>query len=80
MLPHPETVNKINALRHQERLQDVTRQRRVIHLHPDAGAPSRTPTPLRSRLAPASWFTSLMARAHGGNRRRKLIPAANSPA
>jgi hypothetical protein len=72
MLPHPETVRKINALRFQERIQDVTRQRCVINL--DAGAPSRTPTPSTARLALAAWFTALVARTRVAKRRRELLP------
>jgi hypothetical protein len=70
MLPHPETVRKINALRYQDQLQDVTRQRRVIN--PDAGEPSRTPTPSTARLAPAAWFTALVARVRVAKRRESL--------
>jgi hypothetical protein len=78
MLPHPETVRKINALRNQERLQDVTRQRCAIG--PDAGALSWTLSLSTARLALAAWLTTLVARMHVPKRRRELLPAANNPA
>jgi hypothetical protein len=78
MLPHPETVRKINALRNQERLQDVTRQRCATD--PGAGAPSRTPTGPTARLALAAWLTALVARLRVAKRRTELLPTANSPA
>ena len=78
MLPHPETVKKINALRNQERLQDITRQRHAIN--PGAGAPSRTPTLSTARLALPAWFTTLVACTHTAKRPMELIVAAINPA
>lgn len=38
MLPHPETVIAISALRYQERLYEVARQRRALGLNAGARA------------------------------------------
>jgi hypothetical protein len=69
MVPHAETLCRLNDLEHEEHLRHAAQQRRAhdavsSRLRPDAG-----PTTL---LAAASWLRSFLARARGA----KLVQMA----
>jgi len=78
MLPHPETVRKIDALHYQERLQYVATER----LAASVGAAGRMGSPMRwaARLVITTWVPRLCTRVHIARRRTEALPEAISPA
>jgi hypothetical protein len=66
MLPHPETVRKISALRHQERLREVAQQRCADS--PAGRGRSRLNASLAGHLMVVSWLTGLVTGGRGAKR------------
>ena len=77
MLPHPETGNKINALRNQERLQDVATERLAASVHSTARI--RSLMGWKARLVIPAWVLVLPTPLQIVKRRLKTLPKASSP-
>jgi len=74
MLPHPETVIAISALRYQERLYEVARQRRALGVN--AGARAR-PIPIwRREPAAIAWLRQIVTRERGVRGNATTAPSA----
>ena len=72
MLPRPETVIQITALRDQERLDEVARQRRELSLN--VGARAR-PIPIwRREPAAIVWLRQMVTRGRGARGNAATAP------
>jgi hypothetical protein len=77
MLPHPETVRKIDALHYQERLQYVATERLAASVH--AAGRIRSLMGWKARLVITTWVPRVRTRVHFARRRTEALPEASSP-
>jgi len=77
MLPHPETVRKIDALHYQERLQYVATERLAASV--DAAGRMVSQVGWAARLVITTWVPRLRTRVHIARRRTEALPEAIRP-
>ena len=75
MLPHPDTVIEITALRYKERLDEVARQRYALSLNAETRA---RPTPIwRREPAAIVWLRQIITRERGVRGNAATAPGAS---